>query len=707
MLPRVLLFILLNVFLSLFSPSIASTAEIERLADDDWIHLQSPNFDIVTDLSEEKARHLIEDLEAYRFFTLQILKLNVVENIKPLRILAIGNNANFRKLGLPDNWAGLFSISLMGYAAIANVNGYTTNSNESTFGRQVLFHEYNHFLVRFTNETKIFPKWYDEGYAEYWGTFKFTSDKVSFGSAGSIKFRAGDLFSKSGNLKIDTEKLLKTTAYPEGREALGNFYAQSFFLVHYLNSVPEMKVKLQQYLHYLNIGYTDDQAFNKSFKLTYVELNKLVERYVGTSLKMLVLNTKEGTFNFPKPAIALTTLDKTSFYKFTSEVLPLFSSFSEETIRSVLLKTEELSPDFIQAKSMILIRNYAVDAQKTMAELERLAPNDSFFLTYKANSLLNYGKLLHAAGVESWLTTTKQARSLYRKAIKSNNNLGAAFFGLGEAYAYLPESEPLHEGIVGLETASLFDRSEATFIKLVKLYVRQNNHVGALVAARNAVSFSKDKASSPLILLLDNVELLDTLNAEKFDVVEGGLTFKDGSVFAGSVENGKPNGVGRITRPNGSYYEGNFTNGLMHGQGKLVSSYGYTYDGNFQNGIARGKTKISYPSGQETKTYEGENEYAYPHGKGTLITKMGTYEGDFWYGQQQGKGTFTTADNKRNIIGNWFEGGYEWPEVGGVQFVGPINANGLREGSGVCRTVSTRIIDWCTFKEDVQQGATK
>src|SRR6478752_10453041 len=88
------------LFTLLSCPSLFA-GNIEKLTADDWIHITSPNFDITTDLDEEKGKNLIENLENYRYFSINMMGLRVVPDIKPLKILAISSNSNFKKLGLP------------------------------------------------------------------------------------------------------------------------------------------------------------------------------------------------------------------------------------------------------------------------------------------------------------------------------------------------------------------------------------------------------------------------------------------------------------------------------------------------------------------------------------------------------------------------------------------------------------------------------
>ncbi len=87
---------------------------------------------------------------------------------------------------------------------MANVNGYNINMKTSTVGRQVLFHEYNHFLIRLTENLQHYPTRYDEGIAVYWATFKFDDEKIYVGDPDVLMFRAAYLFNNVGHMVLDS-----------------------------------------------------------------------------------------------------------------------------------------------------------------------------------------------------------------------------------------------------------------------------------------------------------------------------------------------------------------------------------------------------------------------------------------------------------------------------------------------------------------------
>jgi hypothetical protein len=696
--------LMLFLVAALLCPS-SLALDMEKIADDDWLHITSPNFEVITDLDEETGRHLIQDLEDYRYFSIEKFGLSLIGNLKPLKILAIGKGSNFKNLDLPEMWAGVFRLDSHGYSAIANVKDYTTNMKTSNWGRQVLFHEYNHFLVRFSENSKIYPKWYDEGMAEYWGTFKYKNDKVFVGDPDAIAFRAQAMVNGGGTIILDTEKLFKITELPMTSKKLsdqamvGEFYAQSFYLIHYFNSSPELTAALNNYIRYLNLGYKEDPAFQKAFNMSYSDLDKNAKKYLKKRLLMLVMSSTEGKFNFPTAKIAINKLDKAAFYSQMSEMLPNYGVMDKKSIKQLIDNTITLNPNNIDAKMLLVMHGYITEPQKILQELEQQAPKNYKLLTYKGDVLRNSANILRAAGISNWEDTMKQARTYYRRAINADPSLPLAYFGLSDVYNFLPASEPLHEGVAGFDTASLYGRDEMTFAGLAILLMRMDKGVETLPALRNTISFSKEKEKSGFALTLDNIELLKDVTLLKGQPTPEGLSYSSGAVFIGKVVKGKPEGTGKISRPNGSYFSGNFVDGVMQGPGKLVTNGGYIYDGEFKNGIARGKGKITFPENSWAISYEGDIHYGVPHGKGIAFTKNCQYEGDFWYSKLHGQGTLSITDSKIKLSGKWIENNYEWPEENGNIFVGAVGGSGKRNGTGICKIPATGKMVWCTYKD--------
>lgn len=294
-------------------------ADFEKLSKENWLRVSTDNFDIITDMNEKKAKSLMTELEAYKYFQQEMIGVKLRDNLGPLRILAISSRSNFKRLDLPKFWAGVFSFSDEKFYAIANVYEYSDNLKKLNYGRHVLLHEYNHFLSKYSATKKLFPMWYEEGKAEYLATFNFDGNNIYLGNPKAILFRTQGLYSKSGRLEIGSEAIFKTKSLPisgsnfKDEMVVDRFYGRSFFIVHYLNSSLDLRKSLSQYLNEINAGTTEDDAMKNAFGQTFDEFDKSVEAYVTSSLMMRVISLKEGKIKFPIPNITLKKMTPEDF----------------------------------------------------------------------------------------------------------------------------------------------------------------------------------------------------------------------------------------------------------------------------------------------------------------------------------------------------------------------------------------------------------
>ena len=152
------------------------------------------------------------------------------------------------------------------------------------------------------------------------------------------------------------------------------------------------------------------------------------------------------------------------------------------------------------------------------------------------------------------------------------------------------------------------------------------------------------------------------------------LEFSDGSVYIGSVYNGKPSGNGRLyVRPD-TYYSGYFLDGRKHGHGRQVGPDGLIYDGEWQkdkwHGYGQLQTNNFMYSGHfKNHEYDGDGVYSVggeinyngqwssgqKHGHGTLKNVNGTYVGQFYFNLKHGIGVHTEPDGAV-YSGSWRSG---------------------------------------------------
>ena len=108
-------------------------------------------------------------------------------------------------------------------------------------------------------------------------------------------------------------------------------------------------------------------------------------------------------------------------------------------------------------------------------------------------------------------------------------------------------------------------------------------------------------------------------------------------MYVGEVQDGVPNGFGKLFHPEGDFYEGEFCDGVENGNGKYTFSDGTYYEGHFIDG-----------------------EFS---GDGVLVSTDGSnYKGEFENGEYHGFGIYTDSDGEI-IEGDWIEGEFQTDET--------------------------------------------
>ncbi|MEE8295313.1 MAG: hypothetical protein V3R64_06340, partial [Sphingomonadales bacterium] len=148
---------------------------------DTWVEVKSENFLIYSDADPEHAAGLVEDLEIFRNYLIKVTNVNADYMAAKkaagtdLRFLVFGlkNAASFKSL------VGLENISLSfnhprGVVSYINFGFHPDpfEGKRGKAGRQMLFYEYARYFLK-TYSHFNYPIWYVQGLAMYLSTFEF------------------------------------------------------------------------------------------------------------------------------------------------------------------------------------------------------------------------------------------------------------------------------------------------------------------------------------------------------------------------------------------------------------------------------------------------------------------------------------------------------------------------------------------------------
>lgn len=221
----------LLVVLILAMSSSAATAQ--------WKIAESAHFRVYTKGKEAAAIERAASLEDFRDLLISLTGVTPMEGAPRLDVLIvndIGDASVIREV--PKGVAGYYVGSPGRVLAVAR-SGELAGGKYSA---DITLHEYAHHFMR-SNALIAYPAWYTEGWAEYVSTARFTLSAIEYGLPDLGRFQTLQMMPW---LNLETVLVATPGTLPSSKR--GQFYAQSWLLVHYLLRDPSRGPKLVAYL---------------------------------------------------------------------------------------------------------------------------------------------------------------------------------------------------------------------------------------------------------------------------------------------------------------------------------------------------------------------------------------------------------------------------------------------------------------------------
>jgi tetratricopeptide (TPR) repeat protein len=261
------------------APIFALLFTLTTRAADKWTAVQSKNFLLVGNATENQVRDVAENLELFRtaydkFFTLQEKAATVSTTV-----VVFKSDAAFRPYkpiyqGKPANIAGYFQGG-------EDKNLIVLSAEIET--PRAIYHEYIHRLM--ADNLSSLPPWFQEGFAECFSTLEIEGrdKKIRLGRA------IGEHVALLNERRfLPLEQLFAVTTeskeYNEV-EKQGVFYAESWALVHYMMlGPPDRKNRFVEFLNGLNKGTPAPEVFERVFQTDLQTFQKTFEAYIQQRL---------------------------------------------------------------------------------------------------------------------------------------------------------------------------------------------------------------------------------------------------------------------------------------------------------------------------------------------------------------------------------------------------------------------------------------
>lgn len=243
----------------------------------DPLKIESDNIILYGDVDAESAQKIVRDLEIYRRTIFAMVNKDLGPAKVKLTIYSFDSPKPLSKYIGNKGTAGLYTNGADGPIFITSVK---KTHREETFEEQVAKHEFSHHVLH-AIVTDNFPRWYDEGFANYLSTFDVEGDIITVGAP---KVTHGQALLR-GRLMPVEDVLRSIRYYPwskrgEGSSGLVNqFYAQSWLYVHYMQNTPEYGAALPDYLSRLQKGLDPLVAFEGAFGISPKDFHSKAKLY--------------------------------------------------------------------------------------------------------------------------------------------------------------------------------------------------------------------------------------------------------------------------------------------------------------------------------------------------------------------------------------------------------------------------------------------
>jgi len=245
----------------------------------DPLMAESENIILYGDVSPKQAKETVQKMEIYRKLIMTLGGITPTADKKKLTIFAFKDDSSIRKFTGINGIAGVYTHGYDGPIMMTTLAG---SNKQDSFNNQVALHEYSHHVLHGYMKT-AYPRWYDEGFANYLSTFTLKDGTIQIGRA-AAKHAKGLM--RGGPDWVDVEDVISAIrVYPfsdKGRKRgllLNQFYAQGWLYVHYLHSNKELSPRLGDYLELVNSGVEPIKAFEDGFGISPKEFHAAARKY--------------------------------------------------------------------------------------------------------------------------------------------------------------------------------------------------------------------------------------------------------------------------------------------------------------------------------------------------------------------------------------------------------------------------------------------
>lgn len=460
------------------------------LENDDWHEIRSENFQIFTNAKPRRVKPLAEDLEYFRSAALLLLSKDPADSYIPFKIFVLESRNDFKDI-YPEDWViGAFNASMRGHFALVDLSNRTFDHRGRRIkgAPSILKHEYVHFLLR-QRSTVDYPFWYEEGFAEYLSTLEYDDKVIRLG------FPVADRhFSLAGENFGSLESLLVSTR-SDAKLDMNRLYAQSWLLVHHLNTEPALSGKVIEYLTAYNETGTSLATFREVFDLDLDDLRRELER-----------KWKKGKYQYrnlelreplPAPTVTSRPLSKIEGLTELAGVMQIFDEGDpNDEIAKLYTEILTIDPDHPTA----LARMAEIEMKAGRMEAAHVLLSQAGKETPSAPLQIMWGDYLLTRAVAEAprhglipAETLMEIRQHYLQALRADPHSPEAFYSFGLSYLGSGE-DTLDQGVLAFEEAHYLLPTKRWLIdKTIMMHLQAGNRQEAEALIADSKTWHRGK----------------------------------------------------------------------------------------------------------------------------------------------------------------------------------------------------------------------
>lgn len=233
----------------------------------DWFEVRTPAFTMVGDLEPDAMQSLARELALFDATARKVTNTRIASARVPIVLYVLRDGEQAKRL-MPRGAAGVIYPTLHGYDSILGAAG------PDFWTREVLLHEYSHYVLRGDRRGQSLPRWYDEGLSDFLAQTSRRDDLMILGRSSALRLRSlvrwgplplDDLLGFSGEEKLNVHQL----------------YATSWALVHHINTHAELRGQARDYLRRVARGEPWRASFDASFAPSLAELEASLAEHIA------------------------------------------------------------------------------------------------------------------------------------------------------------------------------------------------------------------------------------------------------------------------------------------------------------------------------------------------------------------------------------------------------------------------------------------